>query len=391
MPPSVEHVENIKRKLTLDATGAPPATLSSAQMAVSLTPTKFHDHVAREHKAAVGRAAPISGAAPLGGATVTDRVDDRHYRPPPDMRREDERLKTFDHRWPKDAFVKPADLARTGFYFLGRNDEVRCAFCKIEIGRFERGDDPAGEHLRWAPQCPLLRRRPTGNVPLDAGEPGRDECGPRAGRALAPAHPKYVSEAARLRSFANWPRSMRQTPERLADAGLFFTGEGDKTVCFHCDGGLKDWQEDDDPWEQHARWFQRCAYVQLMKGKDYVQRVMTELAGLVPSRPARDGDAAPVPVPLPSSAPTPPITSIHTPAPKPKRELPRLAVPSVQPTPAPSSPDDSKLCKICYEAELNVCFVPCGHVVACSKCALTSDKCPLCRRTYQSVLRLYYS
>ncbi|XP_063634925.1 death-associated inhibitor of apoptosis 1-like [Cydia splendana] len=90
-----------------------------------------------------------------------------------------------------------------------------------------------------------------------------------------PEHPRYNNKAARLRTFKDWPKSMKQKPEELAEAGFYYTGQSDKTKCFYCDGGLKDWEEDDVPWEQHARWFNRCAYVQLVKGEDYVQKVMS--------------------------------------------------------------------------------------------------------------------
>ncbi|XP_063370643.1 death-associated inhibitor of apoptosis 1-like [Cydia amplana] len=105
---------------------------------------------------------------------------------------------------------------------------------------------------------------------------GHDECGMRAPAADAsvPPHLRYNTEAARLRTFKHWPKSMKQKPEEFA--GFYYTGQSDKTKCFYCDGGLKDWEKDEVPWEQHARWFDRCAYVQLVKGGDYVQKVISK-------------------------------------------------------------------------------------------------------------------
>lgn len=287
----------------------------------------------------------------------------------PDMRREEERIKTFD-TWPV-SFLSPERLAKNGFYYLGRGDEVRCAFCKVEIMSWAEGDDPASDHQRWAPQCPFLRKHEhNGNIPLDPSfdSTGRDECGSRAPPACTapvrmpgPVHPRYSSPAARLRSFKDWPRSLRQKPEELAEAGFFYTGQGDKTKCFFCDGGLKDWEEDDLPWEQHARWFDRCAYVQLVKGRDYVQKVISQACVIPAAKEQKDATPAPAPKLEPSSSTE-------------KREV-----------------EDSKVCKICYEEERNVCFVPCGHVVACAKCALSTDKCPMCRKTFTNAVRLYFS
>lgn len=303
-----------------------------------------------------------SPSSPLPSSSFSiDKTDNREtlvFSDTADMRKEEERMKTFE-RWPV-TFLSAEKLARNGFYYLGRGDEVRCAFCKVEIMRWVEGDDPAKDHQRWAPQCPFVRKL-TGTDTA-----GRDECGSRlpsdtSQRMNGPVHPRYASEAARLRSFQDWPRCMRQKPEDLAEAGFFYTGQGDKTKCFYCDGGLKDWETDDVPWEQHARWFDRCAYVQLVKGRDYVQKVMTEACAVSAEA---EKEVEPEKPAVESSAPTEP----------PENNL-----------------DDSKVCKICYAEERNVCFVPCGHVVACAKCALAADKCPMCRRTFQSAVRLYFS
>lgn len=335
---------------------------------------------------------PTSTPSP-NSSDKTDNRDSFGFLPDmPDMRREEERIKTFD-KWPI-SFLNPDQLARNGFYYLGRGDEVRCAFCKVEIMRWEEGDDPALDHQRWAPQCPFLRKLASaGNVPAESGAPagttGRDECGARAPpppasapvRMPGPVHARYASEASRLKTFKeNWPRSMRQKPEELAEAGFFYTGQGDKTKCFYCDGGLKDWEEEDVPWEQHARWFDRCAYVQLVKGREYVQRVISEACETATPPPAAPRD--PSPASSPAAAPAPAPVSASAPA-----SAPAVAAHEDDDVQV----EDSKLCRICFVEERNVCFVPCGHVVACAKCALSTDKCPMCRRTFQNAVRLYFS
>lgn len=45
------------------------------------------------------------------------------------MNYERERLKTFEHGWTNYS-VDPHKLAKTGLYFIGREDIVRCQFCK---------------------------------------------------------------------------------------------------------------------------------------------------------------------------------------------------------------------------------------------------------------------
>lgn len=43
-------------------------------------------------------------------------------------------------------------------------------------------------------------------------------------------------------------------------------------LCFCCSQGLRDWEDDDEPWIEHARWSPRCSYLLLCKGKHFVDK-----------------------------------------------------------------------------------------------------------------------
>lgn len=47
----------------------------------------------------------------------------------------------------------------------------------------------------------------------------------------------------------------------------------DQVRCFQCNGGLRYWMADDDPWFEHARWFPTCQFVHLVKGGNYIKSV----------------------------------------------------------------------------------------------------------------------
>nr|CAD7461407.1 unnamed protein product [Timema tahoe] len=218
------------------------------------------------------------------------------------MKMESERRKTF-RRWPVP-FMDPDKLASAGFYYLNKDDIVRCAFCGVEIGHWEEGDDAMRDHQRWGPHCPFLRKFSVGNVPLAGGSDEElpanqsyDTCGPYGieihpfsgpeksvlgsasleklgvNKTQGPVFPQYASIDARFKSFDGWPLSLKQRPDKLSEAGFYYTGKGDQTVCFHCGGGLKDWEDDDDPWMEHALWFSKCTYVLLVKGRQFVEQV----------------------------------------------------------------------------------------------------------------------
>lgn len=49
----------------------------------------------------------------------------------------------------------------------------------------------------------------------------------------------------------------------------------------------------------------------------------------------------------------------------------------------------AEMCKLCYEADCDAAFIPCGHVTACVKCAGRCKQCPVCRMPYHDIMKLY--
>lgn len=178
--------------------------------------------------------------------------------------------------------------------------------------------------------------------------------------------PSYAVEPRRLRTFQDWPKAMKQKPEQLADAGFFYTGMTDRVICFSCGGGLSSWEDSDDPWEQHALYYgDRCNYLQLMKGASYHDDVITKLAAIrIQNEKEREKEEAKVK-----------DESMKT-------TTSKLGNDS-------STSEDSKSCKICFANESNSVFIPCGHIIACLKCALAMNVCPACQSPFKEIFRVY--
>lgn len=370
------------------------------------------------------------------------------------------------------SFISKTELARYGFYFVGPNDMVKCYFCRVEIGLWEPNDNVLSEHLRWSPYCPLLRKRQTNNEPIDSSfldqlpEPSYDTCGIRirensvaengysssdrsSSGSLSsppssltsessmmsnssvgyqqhqqqeqqqqqqkrPEYPNYAIEAKRLESYEDWPKFMKQKPKELSDAGFFYTGKSDRVKCFSCGGGLKDWEAEDEPWEQHAMWYSHCEYLKLMKGEEYIAHCLAkkenppaasellqtplEFGPSCSPQPSTSGVASTATTSLPSSQSSSLSTSVE--------EI-NASGSTIRNSNSPTAhtsagsgleededepnrkSDTSRTCKICYVNEYNTAFSPCGHVVACAKCASSVTKCPLCRKPFTNVMRIY--
>lgn len=93
-----------------------------------------------------------------------------------------------------------------------------------------------------------------------------------------PDFPEYYSKKARFESFEDWPKTMKQTSKELSDAGFFYTQKGDRVICYWCGIGLRQWEEYDDVWEQHALHQGDCEYLRMYKGAEYVTSVKVKFS-----------------------------------------------------------------------------------------------------------------
>lgn len=118
---------------------------------------------------------------------------------------------------------------------------MACFVCNKNLDGWEEGDEAWLEHVKHAPNCPLVR--------LDI-------------------------EANRLITFAPevWPHRSRPSlsAERMAQAGFFYwprtlssraAGQDDTAICFQCGLALDGWEEEDDPRHEHAKRRPECPFV----------------------------------------------------------------------------------------------------------------------------------
>ncbi|KAM4031695.1 baculoviral IAP repeat-containing protein 7 [Anomaloglossus baeobatrachus] len=380
----------------------------------------------------------------------------------PSMRRESSRLRSFT-MWLGPSTLCPHDLARAGFYYVGPGDRVQCFCCGGVLRCWEPGDEPQGEHRKFFPSCPFVLGREVGNIPIGGGRdsvdgqilgqlhrlPGEEE----EEETWQAVYPDLVEERERLSTYRNWPPYAEVTPEVLARAGFFYTGYRDNVKCFHCDGGLRNWERRDDPWREHAKWFPRCEFLVHSMGLAYVQGVQDTLFSSPESTPesprsADRSSGSPSDSPgdrqaflqssivqgalqmgfdenlvaslvrsrfLLAGAPYSSVSDLvndlvqaeeesraHTP------DFVRIPEPpaqraSAQPQP-PKEPDNSlsteeqlrrlkeeRICKVCLDKDVSMLFVPCGHLVVCMDCAPNLRHCPICRATIRGSVRAFMS
>ncbi|CAG2198696.1 unnamed protein product [Mytilus edulis] len=98
------------------------------------------------------------------------------------------------------------------------------------------------------------------------------------GRLVKMKYPNYEPLQKRRDSYFDWPANRNFLhPYDLAECGFFFTHFEDCVRCFHCGIGLRNWEDNDNVWVEHARWSQRCQYLTLRKGKEFIDTVVQML------------------------------------------------------------------------------------------------------------------
>ncbi|XP_071115060.1 baculoviral IAP repeat-containing protein 7-like [Haliotis cracherodii] len=334
------------------------------------------------------------------------------------MRFEAMRLKSFNG---VTVAVSSLLLAREGFYATGDGDETRCFSCGIRYKHWRQRDSPAQvHHKRWCrsgyhrnipfEENPLptdsevqTRNRLDFSTDFDVHPPNRrpdesdrshtnravcqNNIASRRVNNLPPRHYRYSD---RLSTYRSWDRDTNiASPRDLAEAGFYFLGNLDRVQCFVCGIILRDWQPGDDPWIEHVRRSPRCNHVESVKGRPYFIQIMITIA----SRQIDEGQNTFSPI-----SQTHELVKIFCRCLKlgfnqQEVKSAALRVLDIQGISSPSlvhlidgllrgrgscvKIPSRVMCLMCRKDVVNTVFLPCGHKLACDKCASEMHDCPL--------------
>ncbi|KPM06453.1 baculoviral IAP repeat-containing protein 3-like protein [Sarcoptes scabiei] len=410
----------------------------------------------------------------------------------------------YGHTWPKMNIISPSLLAKAGFFYL-RDDAVQCAFCRGVLRNWNKDDSPMQEHERHFPDCPFIMGKFVGNVPLELDHELKSDdnlnqysemnlenqelINDHYNKSKEPSFPIYKDSSCRLASFdnINWPKKLDK--KRFVEAGFFYSGKEDRTICHHCGGLLFSWKKEDDPTSDHAKFFPECMFIIEMKGDEYhefvrfkkqmilmrsklnknnatlmikeinsirkisfenfksMKRSLSKLLDIL-KRPdnnrateyyedyfkkfnflidcqnishffSNEHDSNSSSSALTSLSISSASSSSGDNDDDILSRFSALNLPDSNDSDYYSSksdcddeedewPDSSKenhsdddnrmqstkidlTCSICYERQIQVVFIPCGHQLACLKCAMQIDVCPVCRNRITSKLRTYFA
>ncbi|XP_076466545.1 uncharacterized protein LOC143297895 [Babylonia areolata] len=230
----------------------------------------------------------------------------------------------------------------------------------------------------------------------------------------SPKRPDLAIARVRLDTFQNWPRTSTHPPQEMAEAGFYHVGlrvptNDDLVRCFFCKGGLKNWESSLRPWVEHARWYPRCAFVNMVKGRDFVELVQElkngnggltidqdEIEAELRRRQLEMGQGGWLDAEG-NTTTTTTTTTAHDVAGAMGGAIENPYDDSKDVEQIRSEADDLEkenqeiadidLCKICQSNPSQVIFLPCGHLCACAQCAVALRTCACCRQRVEGRTR----
>lgn len=280
-------------------------------------------------------------------------------------------------------------LVAVGFYYTGERTNVKCIHCGIVVEDWnDEHGDPAAVHRDVSPECPGgFDVAGMYNHPQHLE--GRHivslaKYGIYATKSVA--YPNMRKAAARLESFATWPKHFASDTMNKVNAGFYYTGQSDKTNCYWCGFGIHEWKSSEDAFEEHAKYNPDCPHLLLCVGKEFVKRHQRakQEAGAQQAL-----SASPEPQVVDEGMVVAAAAS-DTPVERGVDEVDGVdeaAVDVIQK--CTSNSEVGMKCVICMDAPVVLLTVPCMHLATCALCGLNVTTCALCRKPIEAVARVY--
>uniref|UniRef100_A0A3P9KHK2 Baculoviral IAP repeat containing 2 n=1 Tax=Oryzias latipes TaxID=8090 RepID=A0A3P9KHK2_ORYLA len=355
----------------------------------------------------------------------------------PSMQQSEDRRLTFVN-WPSRIPVRPEQLAKAGFYYVGRNDDVKCFCCDGGLRCWESGDDPWVEHAKWFPRCEYLLQEKgqdfvhqiQARFPrlfeqlLTNGENSSREFVDPPVVHLGPGEDR--SEDAVMMNTPVIKSALEMGFERslvkqTVQSKILTSGENYRTVQELVSDLLS--AEDQKREEEREMLAEamasdgftfvkrhQAALIQRLKSVEPVlehlreQNVLSaeEYGSLLAQTSAQQQTARLIELVLNKGNAAAEVfrnwiqkNDVHL-----LRDL--MAQSNEASSPSQDLSDlpmeeqlrrlqEERTCKVCMDKEVNIVFIPCGHLVVCKECAPSLRKCPICRGLVKGTVRTFLS
>ena len=80
----------------------------------------------------------------------------------------------------------------------------------------------------------------------------------------------------------NWPSDrITSTPFNFAASVFYYLGDQDRVKCWYCNGGIKNWENNDVVSEEHAKWYPLREFLLRRQSVQYVKSVLQKYPDLI--------------------------------------------------------------------------------------------------------------
>ncbi|CAF1642756.1 unnamed protein product [Adineta ricciae] len=292
--------------------------------------------------------------------------------------------------WIAESMPSVDDLVKSGFFYTGQQNIVRCFHCDGSLEKWGANDNPLIEHVRWFPCCSYAKQLAGDQLYNRIRQAQNDltaqthmQISPTAGRTQL----EIPNEALLSRLVA--ARLDLPITQRLISQNFKLS------IIKRC-------------WEDQLR----------LKRNDFVsdcdlyiaclvlQKQIEHISGnkdkiIIPSIKMKEAQEKKQPG-VSSAAQTTPLVSVQYPS-----NIGNSSRGQAAPPNPPTVTNSNELstsgaatgetkravinnpCLVCAEAEKCLACVPCGHLAICINCSQTLRVCPTCRRSIEAFVRIY--
>ncbi|KAL4233680.1 Baculoviral IAP [Mactra antiquata] len=272
----------------------------------------------------------------------------------PDFAIKSQRMSTFSN-WPSSHPIRPAQLTEAGFFFTGHNDIVRCFFCGGGMQSWRHGDSPWIEHARWYPTCAYVRQFKGDNFVNKCRAAHLDQ--DTYNQLSDVGYDENMSSAS-----SDFFMEDMYGPVAACVLNMGYSQEQVKEA-------IKDYRHRQGSAELKAQHLLEF----LLDNKSTPSEPGTVTKNTITSSRHRENTSMEITENKQSLASSSKDTD-QNPLAAENTEL-----------------KEKMLCKICFDNDANIVFLPCGHMVSCVECAYALRKCAVCRKLIDSRIRTYLS
>uniref|UniRef100_H0VGP6 RING-type E3 ubiquitin transferase n=1 Tax=Cavia porcellus TaxID=10141 RepID=H0VGP6_CAVPO len=348
------------------------------------------------------------------------------------------RMRTFVY-WPSTVPIQPEQLASAGFYYVGRNDDVKCFCCDGGLRCWESGDDPWVEHAKWFPRCEFLIRM-KGQEFVDeiqaryphlleqllstSDTPGEENTDPPSmfvhfGPGESSSEDAVMMNTPVVKAALEMGFS-RSLVKQTVQSKILTTGENYKTVNDIVSELLN--AEDERREEEKERQAEEMASDDLSLIRKNRMALFQRLTSVLPildsllkanviNKQEHDVIKQKTQIPLQARELIDTILVKGNVA----ATIFKNCLKEIDSTlfenlfveknmkyiPTDVSGlsleeqlrrlQEERTCKVCMDKEVSIVFIPCGHLVVCQECAPSLRKCPICRGIIKGTVRTFLS